>query len=213
MGETTVDISKSKIFIVDDDTAMRDSLATLFLSVGYPAETYASGPQFLANHRRDRPACLILDVRMPQMTGLAVQEHLKGRGASLPIIVLTGHAEVGMAVRAMKAGAFDFLLKPFSEHELLECTRGALARAWAEFEDDRERNRFERRLRRLTPREREVLLHVLEGKANKVIASDLQISQKTVEVHRYHVMHKMGARSAVELAKQAGKFSGAFGGC
>jgi FixJ family two-component response regulator len=207
-----VNVNKSKVFIVDDDAAVRGSLQSLFESIGYSAEAYASGPEFLAQHRCDRPSCLILDVRMPLMNGLGVQEQLKQRGSTLPIIVLTGHAEVLLAVRAMKAGAFDFLLKPFSENELLECTRTALAKAWDEFEEDRERHHFARRLRRLTPREREVLLHVLDGKANKVIASDLQISQKTVEVHRYHVMHKMGARSAVELAKQAGRFAEAFAG-
>jgi FixJ family two-component response regulator len=208
-----VNDNKSKIFILDDDTPVRESLASLFSSVGYSVEAYASGPEFLAQYRRDRPACLILDVRMPSMNGLSVQEQLKDRGVSVPTIVLTGHAEVTLAVRAMKAGAFDFILKPFSEHELLECTRAALAKARVEFETHCERNSFERRLRRLTPREREVLAHVLEGKANKVIAFDLRISQKTVEVHRYHVMHKMGARSAVELAKQAGRFPDAVSVC
>lgn len=196
----------SKIFIVDDDADVQLSLATFFASCGYPTQAYASPEEFLCAYADDEPACLILDVRTPGMSGLAVQERLRAEGAWLPIIVLSSHAEVPVAVRAMKTGAVDFILKPFTEHDLLERTRAALTIAGTRFEEDRERSRFERCLSRLTPREREILNHMLEGKANKVIADDLRISQKTVEVHRYHLMHKMGTSSSVQLAQLAGRF-------
>ena len=196
----------SKIFIVDDDRDALVSLATFYQSVGYATEAYGSADQFLCAYRDEEPACLVLDVRTPGPRGLAVQERLRAEGAWLPIIVLSSHADVPVAVRAMKAGAVDFILKPFTEHDLLERTRVALAIARATFEEERERSRFERSLRRLTPRERQILHHMLEGKANKVIADDLRISQKTVEVHRYHLMHKMGTSSSVQLAQLAGRF-------
>jgi two-component system, LuxR family, response regulator FixJ len=211
-GGTEVIVDDSRIYIVDDDDAVRDSLVALFESLGYRAEAYASGPEFLDAYTPDRPACLILDLRMPRMSGLAVQEALAARRASVPIVVLSGYGEVPIAVRAMKSGAIDFVVKPFSEQDLLDRTRAALERARIEFEQERERTRFKTRLARLTPREREVMLHVVQGKANKVIASDLRISQKTVEVHRYHLMHKMGAASAVDLARLAGRFSGVLRG-
>jgi RNA polymerase sigma factor (sigma-70 family) len=200
-------VRDAKVFIVDDDSGVRDSLSYLFDSVGYQVETYASGPEFLSACRVDVPACVILDVRMPQMSGLAVQEQLAARGIQIPIIVCSAHPEVPIAVRAMKSGAVDFVMKPFSEHDLLERTRAALDRARRQLGAQRERRQFEKRLERLTPREREVLLHLVQGKANKVIAYDLSISRKTVEVHRHHVMRKMGAASAVELATLAERYA------
>jgi two-component system response regulator FixJ len=206
MGVTNV--REAKVFIVDDDNGVRESLSCLFDSIGYDVESYSSGPEFLAACTAvDRPACLILDVRMPQMSGLAVQEQLAAREIAIPIIVCSAHPEVPIAVRAMKSGAVDFVIKPFSEHDLLERTRAALERARAALTAQRERRQFERRLARLTPREREVLRHLVQGKANKVIAYDLDISRKTVEVHRHHVMRKMGAASAVELATLAERYA------
>jgi FixJ family two-component response regulator len=201
-----VGVCGSKIFIVDDDVDVQLSLGTFFTSYGYPIEAYGSADEFLCAYADDEPACLILDVRTPGVSGLAVQERLRAEGAWLPIIVLSSHADVPVAVRAMKSGAVDFILKPFTDLDLLERTRAALTIAGTKFEEERERSRFERCLRRLTPREREILNHMLEGKANKVIADDLRISQKTVEVHRYHLMHKMGTSSSVQLAQLAGRF-------
>jgi FixJ family two-component response regulator len=201
-----VGVYGSKIFIVDDDADVRASLARFFASVGYATEAYGCADEFLCAYSDEEPACLVLDVRTPGVSGLAVQERVRAEGAWLPILVLSSHAEVPVAVRAMKTGAVDFILKPFTDHDLLERTRVALAIAKNTFEEDRERGRFERCLRRLTPREREILHHMLEGKANKVIADDLRISQKTVEVHRYHLMHKMGTSSSVQLAQLAGRF-------
>jgi two-component system response regulator FixJ len=189
------------VFVVDDDRAMRESLSWLLDSVGLRVRSYATAADFLAEHDPAQPGCLVLDVRMPGMSGLDLQAELTRRGVELPTIVITGHAEVSMAVRAVKAGAIDFIEKPFSDQLLLDRVRQALEIDLEAREVRRRREDARRRLATLTTREREVLNLVVAGKANKEIASALGVSPKTVEVHRAHVMSKMCADSLAELIR------------
>ena len=189
------------VFVVDDDRAMRDSLSWLLDSVGLRVRSYATAAEFLADHDPAQPGCLVLDVRMPGMSGLDLQAELARRGVELPTIVITGHAEVSMAVRAVKAGALDFIEKPFSDQLLLDRVRQALEIDLEAREVRRRREDARRRLATLTAREREVLNLVVAGKANKEIASALGVSPKTVEVHRAHVMSKMCVDSLAELIR------------
>ena len=189
------------VFVVDDDRAMRDSLSWLLDSVGLRVRSYATAAEFLADHDPAQPGCLVLDVRMPGMSGLDLQAELARRGVELPTIVITGHAEVSMAVRAVKAGALDFIEKPFSDQLLLDRVRQALQIDLEAREVRRRREDARRRLATLTAREREVLNLVVAGKANKEIASALGVSPKTVEVHRAHVMSKMCVDSLAELIR------------
>jgi len=189
------------VFVVDDDRAMRESLSWLLDSVGLRVRSYATAADFLAEHDPAQPGCLVLDVRMPGMSGLDLQAELARRGVELPTIVITGHAEVSMAVRAVKAGAIDFIEKPFSDQLLLDRVRQALEIDLEVREVRRRREDALRRLATLTAREREVLDLVVAGKANKEIASALGVSPKTVEVHRAHVMSKMCVDSLAELIR------------
>jgi len=189
------------VFVVDDDRAMRDSLSWLLDSVGLRVRSYATAAEFLADHDPAQPGCLVLDVRMPGMSGLDLQAELARRGVELPTIVITGHAEVSMAVRAVKAGAIDFIEKPFSDQLLLDRVRQALEIDLEVREVRRRREDALRRLATLTAREREVLNLVVAGKQNKEIASELGVSPKTVEVHRAHVMSKMCVDSLAELIR------------
>jgi len=189
------------VFVVDDDRAMRESLSWLLDSVGLRVRSYATAADFLAEHDPAQPGCLVLDVRMPGMSGLDLQAELARRGVELPTIVITGHAEVSMAVRAVKAGAIDFIEKPFSDQLLLDRVRQALEVDLEAREVRRRREDARRRLATLTAREREVLDLVVAGKANKEIASALGLSTKTVEVHRAHVMSKMCVDSLAELIR------------
>jgi FixJ family two-component response regulator len=189
------------VFVVDDDRAMRESLSWLLDSVGLRVRSYATAADFLAEHDPAQPGCLVLDVRMPGMSGLDLQAELARRGVELPTIVITGHAEVSMAVRAVKAGAIDFIEKPFSDQLLLDRVRQALEIDLEAREVRRRREDARRRLATLTAREREVLNLVVAGKANKEIASALGVSPKTVEVHRAHVMSKMYVDSLAELIR------------
>ena len=189
------------VFVVDDDRAMRESLSWLLDSVGLRVRSYATAADFLAEHDPAQPGCLVLDVRMPGMSGLDLQAELARRGVELPTIVITGHAEVSMAVRAVKAGALDFIEKPFSDQLLLDRVRQALEVDLEAREVRRRREDARRRLATLTAREREVLDLVVAGKANKEIASALGVSPKTVEVHRAHVMSKMCVDSLAELIR------------
>lgn len=189
------------VYVVDDDDAMRDSLAFLIGSVGYACSCHPSAEDFLACHHPGRPGCLVADIRMPGMSGLDLQRALNERGATLSIIFVTGHGDIPMAVRALRAGAIDFLEKPFNDQVLLDRIGEAVR---ASHEATLRQNRHAEialRLGGLTPRERAVLERVAGGKPNKVIAAELSISQKTVEVHRHNVMSKMGVRSAAELAR------------
>jgi two-component system response regulator FixJ len=191
------------VFVVDDDSAMRDSLRWLLESVGLKVRTYPTAADFLREYDPALAGCLILDIRMPGMSGLDLQAELARRGAGLPTIVVTGHAEVAMAVRAVKAGALDFIEKPFSDQLLLDRVRQALEIDRQDREVRRRREDACRRLETLSAREREVLELVAAGKANKEIAVALKLSPKTVEVHRAHVMSKMATDSLAELVRVA----------
>jgi FixJ family two-component response regulator len=191
------------VFVVDDDAAMRDSLRWLIESVGLRVEAYATADDFLARWDPERPGCLVLDVRMPGMSGLDLQGELAQREVRLPTIVITGHADVPMAVRAVKAGALDFVQKPFSDQLLLDRIRQAL-----DLDRRRRQARDARRdaLRRrdlLTAREREVMDRIVAGKPNRKIAAELGLSPKTVEVHRAHVMEKMQVATLADLIRLA----------
>lgn len=191
------------VFIVDDDDAFRDSLEVLFESVGIENRGFASANEFLAAGVETGGGCLVLDIRMPGMSGLDLQAELNRRGARLPILFMTGHGDVPMAVRAMKAGAMDFLTKPFSHQELLDRVQAALKSEADDRERATEAGELSKRHARLTPREGEVFELVVAGLANKVIANRLGISQRTVEIHRAQVMAKMKAGSLAELVRMA----------
>jgi two-component system response regulator FixJ len=193
-----------RIFIVDDDAAIRDSLRVLLESVGFAAvTTFASARDFLDRATPSPGDCVLVDVHMPDMGGLELQAELAARGSGVSVIVMTGHGEVPLAVRAMKAGAVDFLEKPIAEALLLDCIRRALALGAARSRHAEEASETERRLKTLTPREREVLQGMVEGRPNKAIAHDLGISPRTVEIHRARVMEKMEARSLSALVRMA----------
>lgn len=193
-----------RIFIVDDDDAIRDSLQLLLQSSGFDGIVAYSSARAFLNEAQPKPGeCLLLDVRMPEMDGLELQEELNRRGVKLPVIIMTGHADVPIAVRAMKAGAADFIEKPFAEEVLLDCIRRARAHA-AEVQRERgEADETRRREQTLTSRERDVLRGMIAGRPNKLIAYDLGISPRTVEIHRARVMEKMQARSLSALVRMA----------
>jgi len=189
------------VFVVDDDEAVGSSLKLLLKSVGLPAQVFSSGPDFLGAVDATRAGCLVLDIRMPGMSGLEVQQQLNERGVMLPIIFITGHGDVPMAVEAMQHGAMDFIQKPFRDQDLLDRINQALEKDRAARELLGNRERIRMRIAELTPREREVLDLVTRGKPNKVIAGDLALSQRTVEIHRSRVMEKMGATSLAQLVR------------
>jgi FixJ family two-component response regulator len=189
------------VFVVDDQQAVRDSLRWLLESIGIPVRDYPTAEAFLRDYEPAQPGCLILDVRMPGMSGLDLQEELARRGIELPTIVITAHAEVPMAVRAVKAGAVDFIQKPFSHELLLDRVKHALELDAQEREIRHRRDEARRRLAALTPREREVIVMVAEGRANKAIAAALGVAIKTVEVHRGRAMEKMQAENLAELIR------------
>ena len=189
------------VYIVDDDEAVRGSLRLLLKSVGLTPSAMGSAREFLAKYDPLQPGCLVLDVRMPEMSGLELQEQLNLQGAIIPVIFITGHGDVPMAVEAMQAGAFDFLQKPFRDQDLIDRIQRALEKDRSNRSALTERNTIRDRLESLTPREREVLTMVTSGKANKVMASDLGVSQRTVEIHRSRVMEKMGASSLAQLVR------------
>jgi RNA polymerase sigma factor (sigma-70 family) len=191
------------VFIVDDDEAMRSSLKWLIESVGMRVETFASAQAFLDAYYPGRAGCLLLDVRMPGMSGLELQAHLVRHELRLPVIIITGHGDVSMAVKAMKAGAVDFIEKPFDDEELLQSIRNALGHEEKQRELRARRADIAARLAELTPREHEVMTMVTDGKSNKEIAAALSVSAKTVEVHRARVMDKMRADSLAELVRMA----------
>jgi len=191
------------VYIVDDDAAIRDALRLLLKSSGMRVETCASAEEFLGACRPPLSGCLLVDVRMPGMSGLELQEALAARGIRLPVIVITGHGDVAMAVRAMKAGAVDFIEKPFDNAALLECLRNALARAANAHQHEMKSAEVAAHLALLTQREREVMQLLIAGKPNKVIAADLAISARTVEVHRARIMEKLKARSLADVVRLA----------
>jgi len=189
------------VFVVDDDAGARNSLCFLLKSVGLPTVAYGSSQEFLALYDPRQPGCLVLDVRMPGMSGLELQLELNRRGATIPVIFVTGHGDVPMAVEAIKDGAFDFIQKPYREQELLDRVQRALAADKSNHATLQERDRIRARLATLTSREHEVLQLMTLGKPNKVMAAELGLSQRTVEIHRAHVMEKTGASSIAQLVR------------
>jgi two-component system response regulator FixJ len=201
MAKPNDKITAPAVYVVDDDDGMRRALDTLLSTVGYKTAVFSRPSEFLANFEADSPGCLVLDIRMPDMSGLELQQYLNRMGSMLPVIFITGHGDVPMAVQAMKEGAFEFIQKPFRDQDLLDHINHALK------QDAENRNMVARRaevlhrLESLTPRERQVMDLVVDGAANKVIAIDLELSERTVEIHRAKVMEKMGARSVAHLVK------------
>jgi two-component system response regulator FixJ len=191
----------SLVLVVDDDEAVRGSLKLLLKSAGLTARAYPSAAEFLAAHDDGQPGCLLLDVRMPGMSGLELQDELNRRGAIIPVIFITGHGDVPMAVEAMRRGAMDFLQKPFRDEDLIDRVNRALARDRDNRAQLEARDAIRGRLARLTPRESQVLRLLAAGKSNKQMAGDLGVSQRTVEIHRAHLMHKTEATSVAQLVR------------
>ena len=191
------------VFIVDDDEAVRSSLRMLIRSVGLQARAFGLATEFLETYDPDLPGCVVLDVRMPGMSGLEMQQELNRRGATIPVVFITGHGDVPMAVEAMQHGAFDFLQKPFRDQDLLDRVQRALERDAQTRAAFTARATIRERIQSLTPRELEVMRLVTMGKANKVIGAELGVSQRTVEIHRAHVMEKMQANSLAALVRMA----------
>jgi FixJ family two-component response regulator len=189
------------VFVVDDEEPVGDSIAMLLRTVGLPSRVYRDPRRFLEEYRPEMPGCLLLDVRMPQMGGLEVQQELARRNVTLPVIFITGHGDVPMAVEAMRAGALDFLQKPFNDDELIRRVQKALEQDAQERELLARSEEIERRWADLTARERDVARRIGEGAANKVVAADLGISVRTVELHRARILTKMGVRSVAQLAR------------
>jgi len=196
------------VYIVDDDDEVRESLADLVDSVGLTAEIFANAPAFLADYSPDHVGCVLLDIRMPGMSGLELQQALDERGSTLPIIFISGHGDIPMAVEAMRRGAVDFIEKPYRDQDLVDRVNAAVEVGQKRQSDQVEIDGIARRVESLTPREREVMELIVQGHANKVIAIDLGLSQRTVEVHRARVMEKMGVRSLAQLVRAHGRIEG-----
>ncbi|HVO15024.1 MAG TPA: response regulator FixJ [Alphaproteobacteria bacterium] len=197
------------VYVVDDDEAVRDSLALLFESEGLDARAFASADEVLDKLERERPGCIVADVRMPGMSGVELLETLKAQHAAIPIILITGHGDVPMAVAALKAGAADFFEKPFDEALLVSSVRAALDRTHEERRRVVEDEELRARLASLTAREREVMDLIVAGHSNKMVAARLAISPRTVEVYRARVMEKMQARSLADVVRMAIRLDGA----
>ncbi|MBV8974289.1 MAG: response regulator transcription factor [Sinobacteraceae bacterium] len=189
------------VFVVDDDEGVRNSLRFLLKSVGLTTRALGSAGEFLEAYKHNQPGCLVLDVRMPGMSGIELQQQLNLRGATIPVIFITGHGDIPMAVEAMQHGAFDFLQKPFRDQDLIDRIQRALERDTRNRTSLAQHARIRERLESLTPREREVLTLMTRGKPNKVMAAGLGASQRTVEIHRARVMEKSGADSLAHLVR------------
>ena len=199
------DKSDSIVYVVDDDASVCRALARLFRSVGLAVESFSSAKEFLEHRLPSVPVCLVLDIRLPGLSGLDLQEALAKAGRDVPIIFITGHGDVPSSVRAMKGGAVDFLQKPFNDQQLLDCVQRALSGSRARIVERAEHATLQARFNTLTPREKDVLLQVITGKLNKQIAGDLGIALKTIKVHRGRVMQKMVAGSVADLVRMAQK--------
>jgi FixJ family two-component response regulator len=193
------------VFVVDDDASMRRALSHLLMAAGYNVETYSSAETFLTRDNYEGVGCVILDVRMPGLSGMELQEKLTGSAHNMPIIFLTGHGEVAMGVEAMKKGAVDFLTKPCDDEQLLAAINNSIGKALqarAHFEEVRE---IQRRIELLTPREKEILPYIITGMLNKQIAAKLGIAEPTLKIHRGRIMEKLSAESVADLVRLAGK--------
>jgi FixJ family two-component response regulator len=199
--------AEATVLIIDDDAELRASLARLLRSVGIDAQLFASVPEFLKSDLPDRPICLVLDVRFPERSGLDLQRELAAADIQLPIVFITGYADVPMSVQAMKGGAIEFLTKPFRDHDLLEAIQLGIARDRARRENERSLRALRERFESLSPREREIMIQVVQGRLSKQIAGDIGISEITVKVHRSHLMRKMKAGSLPELGRMADKLN------
>jgi FixJ family two-component response regulator len=191
------------VFVVDDDAQMRESLSNLIRSVGLRVELFASAQEFVQSRHPNAPSCLVLDVRMPGLSGLDLQKQASEAGLEIPIIFITGHGDIPMSVRAMKAGAVEFLTKPFRDQDLLDAIQLALERSRKAREQEAATEELRRRFALLTPREREVMERVVAGLLNKQIGAELGTSETTVKIQRHQVMEKMGADSLPELVRMA----------
>ncbi len=189
------------VFIVDDDDAVLDSIAELVMSVGLRATTFRSAQEFRDSFNPERPGCLVLDVRMAHTSGLALQEELNAVGARIPIVFISGHGDISVAIKTIKAGAVDFVQKPYHEQQLLDSINEALRRDAEARQVNGSGEGFVERLAALTQRERDVLEHVVQGLSSKSIAKVLDISYRTVELHRSHIMEKLQVRSVAELIR------------
>ena len=193
------------VFVIDDDAAARSAIESLLQSVGRRVETFGSASEFLEREPPDGPSCLVLDVRLPGMSGIELQRHLTSNGVNVPIIFITGHGDIPMSVEAMKAGAMEFLTKPFRGQQLLDAIHAAIERNRATREGEAQLEDLRRRVDTLTPREREVMQRVIAGLLNKQIAAELGASERTIKIHRANVMRKMGAESLPDLVRMAEK--------
>lgn len=199
---------ESTVYIVDDDENIRKSLAQLFEAVGYNFEIFSSSQDFLDSYDSTKPGCLVLDIRMPGMSGLGLQEKLAKYRDTLPIIFITGHGDVTTAIEAFKGGATDFIEKPFNDQKLLDSIDKSIETSLKNYRNQVEVADIQKRMDALTAREREILKGVVDGKTNKMIALELEISPKTVDFHRCNIMEKMGVNSAVQLTRVVMNASG-----
>ncbi len=189
------------VFIVDDDDAIRDSMSMLMETIGLNTQSFASAQEFLDSFDVDKPGCLVLDIRMPGMSGLELQQELVRKNSMLPIVFVTGHGDIPMAVQAIQNGAADFIQKPFRDQDLLDRVNQALKSCHEVHNSQQQSQSVKAHIHNLTPREHQIMEMIVEGKANKVIAIDLGLSQRTIEAHRKNVMQKLEARSLADLVR------------
>jgi len=198
-----IEMTQPMVFVVDDDASMRGAVSNLIRSVGFQVEAFTSAQEFLASTRPDTPCCLILDVRLPQVSGLDIQAELTKAQIHIPIIFVTGHGDVPMSVKAMKAGAVEFLTKPFRDQDLLDAVKVALERSRVSRINEKAISELKTKFQTLTPREQQVMAWVTGGYLNKQIAAEIGVTEITVKVHRGNVMRKFGTKSLAELVKMA----------
>jgi FixJ family two-component response regulator len=203
MLSQTSESERAIVHVVDDDASIRGALEGLFNSVGLDTQTYAAAGEFLAAPAVDNPGCIVIDIRLPDMNGLDFQVQLTQMGVRLPVVMMTGHGDIPMSVRAMKRGAVDFLAKPFRDQDMLDAVMAAIDRDRQRRAVDSDVSQLRQRFETLSPREQQVMLLVTSGKMNKQVAGDLGISEITVKIHRGAAMRKMGARSLADLVRMA----------
>jgi FixJ family two-component response regulator len=198
-------VIESTVLVIEDDVELRNSLGRLLRSVGLDAQLFGSVSEFLKSEPLDGPACLVLDVRLPEQSGLNFQRELASANREIPIVFITAHGDIRMSVRAMKDGAIEFLTKPFCDEELLDAVQLGLARDRARRESEKAQVALRERFGSLSPREREIMIQVARGRLSKQISNDIGVSESTVKVHRSHAMRKMNARSLPEFGRMAAK--------